>query len=831
MSVVQKITLFVVVALSILFYPYCTYAFDNQSSYSSIQDVQELNAGEVSFSNLVFHDYSTTSTLAFGLTGNAVNHSDHSISYSSTVSYYDASYHLIAQSISYATATVGESSFHQMSNLSILDGHSVSEIAYYQLEVHTSDNLTSEITDPEDSISEEQLLHSHDYTLSKYDVNIIVNENNTFDITETITAHYNTPKHGIIRDIPLKNEIVRLDGTTSKNRAQVTNVRVNHEYTTQRTIGNYRIQIGSPDAFLTGEETYVIQYTYNIGKDPIKGYDELYFNIIGDKWDTVIQNITFSITMPKEFDVAKLGFSSGEKGSTANEKVEYTVKENVITGKYHSFLNSNEALTVRCELPEGYFVGAKLELDFTDYKILLIPVACLGISILLWFLFGRNDPLVEPVEFYPPKGLNSLEVGLLYKGKADNQDVTSLLIYLANKGYLEITDHPTERNFKKVNLDEKAIHRANKKIAELQNKIQQEKNRNPNSKKIKYYENLLNIYQNIDAPVDYERYGVTPTKRASSKNTFYIRKLKDYDGTDENEKMFLDGLFELADEVTEKMLRNRFFLTNFRILLNANRKEKVEKIFVKIPGIINHLIVIMMMITYLVATVPPVFSYLGFDRTIGFLIFSGVILILFMDAYFSRFHQGTKIHQYFGCVFFSLIVFFSFVLPSLQQDISYQIIFFLAILFLIGIGDCLKNLPKRTKYGNEMLGRIKGFRRFLITVEKEKLESLVMEHPNYFYDILPYTYVLGISDKWIRKFESISLEPPSWYGTSSSLDFNSFGTAINLTMGSVQRAMSSAPMDAFEKSSSGSSSDSSSGGSSGGGSSGGGSGGGGGSSW
>ena len=342
MSVVQKITLFVVVALSILFYPYCTYAFDDQSSYSSIQDIQELNAGEVLFSNLVFHDYSTTSTLAFGLTGNVVNHSDHSISYSSTVSYYDASYHLIAQSISYATATVGESSFHQMSNLSILDGHSVSEIAYYQLEVHTSDNLTSEITDPEDSISEEQLLHSHDYTLSKYDVNIIVNENNTFDITETITAHYNTPKHGIIRDIPLKNEIVRLDGTTSKNRAQVTNVRVNHEYTTQRTIGNYRIQIGSPDAFLTGEETYVIQYTYNIGKDPIKGYDELYFNIIGDKWDTVIQNITFSITMPKEFDVAKLGFSSGEKGSTANEKVEYTVKENVITGKYHSFLNSNE---------------------------------------------------------------------------------------------------------------------------------------------------------------------------------------------------------------------------------------------------------------------------------------------------------------------------------------------------------------------------------------------------------------------------------------------------------------------------------------------------------
>ena len=55
------------------------------------------------------------------------------------------------------------------------------------------------------------------------------------------------------------------------------------------------------------------------------------------------------------------------------------------------------------------------------------------------------------------------------------------------------------------------------------------------------------------------------------------------------------------------------------------------------------------------------------------------------------------------------------------------------------------------------------------TAEKEKLETLVMENPTYFYDILPYTYVLGISDKWIKKFESIAIEPPQWYGGT---DFN-----------------------------------------------------------
>jgi hypothetical protein len=53
-------------------------------------------------------------------------------------------------------------------------------------------------------------------------------------------------------------------------------------------------------------------------------------------------------------------------------------------------------------------------------------------------------------------------------------------------------------------------------------------------------------------------------------------------------------------------------------------------------------------------------------------------------------------------------------------------------------------MPKRTSYGNEMLGKIKGLKKFFVTTEKDKLEELVMKDPAYFYNILPYTYVLGI---------------------------------------------------------------------------------------
>src|SRR5699024_8054274 len=113
---------------------------------------------------------------------------------------------------------------------------------------------------------------------------------------------------------------------------------------------------------------------------------------------------------------------------------------NTIVGSYQGILRSGEALTVRCELPEGYFVGAGLEFSFLYYVIYLLPVLFLGISIWLWYRFGKDDPIVETVEFYPPAGFNSLDVGFLYKGYADSKDVISLLIYLANKGYIKITE-------------------------------------------------------------------------------------------------------------------------------------------------------------------------------------------------------------------------------------------------------------------------------------------------------------------------------------------------------------------------------------------------------
>ena len=768
--IIKGISLFVVIVLSIVFaYPLNTYALTEQTSFVNINNTQSLEVGSLSFTNISFKDFSSSSTQAFGLAGIVRNSSNNEINYTSTAYYYDSNYNLIAQGYNSATAISGSNSFSQMSNLSILNGHSVDEIYYYRLSIETIDNENSSLTNTTSlTPSKNYQYSSYDYVIDKYDINIIVNENNTFDITETITAYFNVSKHGIFRTIPLKNTITRLDGTTSTNRTQVTNVSVDNEYTISRKNGNYKLQIGSANRTLTGEQKYVIKYTYNLGKDPVKDYDELYYNIIGNEWDTVIGNVTFSITMPKEFDSSKLGFSSGTTGSTDNSKVKYNVSGNKITGNYNGILGTNEALTVRCELPEGYFVGARLTFNSINYIIYLIPLLFLVITLLLWYKYGRDDQVVETVEFYPPQGFNSLEVGFLYKGKAENQDVISLLIYLANQGYIKIAE-----------IEKKALFNKSK--------------------------------------------------------DFKITKLKEYDGNNVNERKFLNGLFskkykagtDSINEVTSTDLYNNFYITTDKILSNINSKENKNKIFEKSASSKNIFIILMIIATYCLITIPPFFEYGESESLLLALLFPGIgftVLFYYVFGGTHAIYANGKVDyssislKIFGLVWglgFGGIPWATLVLPTLKQEPFYLIGYGFGLLCILIMVICLKYLPKRTPYGNEILGKLKGFKNFLETAEKEKLEAMVMKDPTYFYNILSYAYVLGVSDKWIKKFESISLKAPSRYDSPNTFNMRTFESFMDSTMTSAQSNMSS----------------SNSGGSSGGGSSGGGSGGGGGGSW
>lgn len=608
---------------------------------------------------------------------------------------------------------------------------------------------------------------SYDYVIDKYNVDIIVNENNTFDVIESITAYFNVTKHGIYRKIPLKNSLTRTDGSTSSNRVLVSNIKVNNVFTTSKNFEYYTVKIGSANTTTTGEHIYIIKYNYNIGKDPLKNIDELYFNIIGDNWDTVIGNITFNITMPKEFDATKLGFSSGIKGSINSDNVNFNVNGLKISGSYNGILNAEEALTVRCELPNNYFVGAGFPIGITDYIMFGVPLISLLIIILLWYKFGRDEQVIETVEFYPPVGFNSLEVGLLYKGRVEQKDVLSLIIYLANKGYIKIVESD------------------------------------------KY--SLVGKYKD-----------------------FKIVKLKEYDGNNINEKLFLEGLFtkvidkyafmmgqnaevKKVNESTKDTLRNNFYKTIDKILFNINSKENVSKILEEKATKSNFFVYLMIIISSFAITIPVLYT----NENFGILTwFTGALIPIIgllmttrnlFDDTTTIFIKTIKLSCFLLLVIMPLIM---LIIPSFRQDNTYLIAYVFGFVCIIIMVIFSNIVPKRTPYGKEMLGKIKGFKNFLETAEKDKLESIVAQNPSYFYDILPFTYILGVSDKWIKKFKVIATQSPSWYDSTTPFTVTTFGLFMNSAMTNLT----------YSAASPGS-------GTTGGGSSGGGSGGGGGGSW
>lgn len=111
-----------------------------------------------------------------------------------------------------------------------------------------------------------------------------------------------------------------------------------------------------------------------------------------------------------------------------------------------------------------------------------------------------------------------------------------------------------------------------------------------------------------------------------------------------------------------------------------------------------------------------------------------------------------------GTALFSVVVMFS--IPTDVMGWTEKMIFALCM----GFGSSIAPfLTKRTAFYNEQLNSILGFREFLRDAEKERLELLLADDPQYYYNILPYANVLGVSDIWKNKFEGMTIEPPTYY--------------------------------------------------------------------
>ena len=78
----------------------------------------------------------------------------------------------------------------------------------------------------------------------------------------------------------------------------------------------------------------------------------------------------------------------------------------------------------------------------------------------------------------------------------------------------------------------------------------------------------------------------------------------------------------------------------------------------------------------------------------------------------------------------------------------------------------------------EKKGKLIGLKKFIEMVEKSQLEMLVFENPSLYFEVLPYAYILDVSDKWISHFEELNIAVPDWVA-GSSVNFRVFYFNMN----------------------------------------------------
>ncbi len=581
---------------------------------------------------------------------------------------------------------------------------------------------------------EAETLLDDDYYIDAYHVDIEVGENNTFHITETLTYNFVQAHHGMTRVIPLWHTRNREDGSDSKIYAKVSNVKCSDPIaSTERDSKNYTIQVGSADAYVQGEKTYTLSYDYAMGKDPLRDADELYFNIVGTEWECPIANISWEIHMPKDFDAASLGYSVGNYAASGydTDMLQSTVTDQTITGSYAGYLNAYEGITIRCTLPEGYFV---YKINYMPYVLAALVVLLCGI--LFWFT-GKEDKVIPVISFEPPEGYNPLDVAFVEKETVSNTDMAALLIYLANKGYLRI-------------------------------------------------------------------------EQTKGKDRFSMTKVKDYDGDNNIEALYMKGLFKRGDTASTKSLeKDSFYEVIDKCVTKENKKMKEKNFFfpTAMPKFLYFVGICVIAGVYgiLANSMPMAIAF----AVLCFIL--GGLLSPVVKEGLSNLSQKIMLVVCVVVFVIAAVIFNAFAPKTWFAFVVCGIAVIIMALFMF-FGS------KRTKAGNQVYGQILGFKEFIKKAELDRLKMLVEENPSYYYDIMPYAYVLGLSDQWIKNFETMHIPEPDWYSGRDP-----FGDAVFYSMVRSANTCATAP----ESSGGGSSG----GGFSGGGFSGGGSGGGGGGAW
>jgi hypothetical protein len=622
--------------------------------------------------------------------------------------------------------------------------------------------------------------------ITDYASDMSVARNGVLTVTETIAviSTGDQIRHGIYRDFPTtytdklgRGVHVRFDvvGATRDGHAEPYST---ESVSTDATPKGVRVKIGDPDIIVDpGPHTYTLSYITDRQVGFFDTYDELYWNVTGNGWIFPIRHASAVIHLPAGAEIKQSSFYTGPVGATGRSARSEIVSSDTIRFETTDTLGANEGLTVAVGFSKGAVTppsAATLRAEFIRDNAGMV-VAALGILVLTLFYLGAwwqhgRDPRHGTIIplFAPPADLSPESVRYIHRMSYDRKSFAAALINMAVKGYIKIREVDG-----KYTIERTANRDA---IADLS------KNERAMAQALMGDRNVLVLEQSNHDRVSRAITALQSGLKSECERHYFVT----------NHGWFLAGLGILL-------------VTGIGAALLSDQPEVSGFLMVWITG-------------WSVGT-----FFLMHQVVLGWMgVFSG--------------GPGSRLAAAASALFMSL-----FALPFVGGLVGALAVFGgslspITTAFLVaggGLAVLFYHLLKApTALGAPIMDQIEGFKLFLNTAEKDRLEALNPPNitPEVFEKFLPYAIALDCENNWSKRFEAEAAAAanapgsstgytPVWYSGPSfnQLGYAGFASAIGSSIGNAAASSSVAP---------GSSS-----GSGGGGFSGGGGGGGGGGGW
>lgn len=301
--------------------------------------------------------------------------------------------------------------------------------------------------------------------IDSFDATIRMNSDASINISERIEYDFgDLQKHGITRTIP-----VRYKNAGGNYNLRISDISVSDgngapcDFSVESAGDGRLIKIGNSGKLVSGSKIYVISYKISRAITYFPDHDELYWDVVGDKWTVTIANASAQVIFPQPLPEsgAKMRCFQGFLGSVSrcgSASYAYDDSRSRVIGEDFNArqLAAGSGFTIVAGISKGNiyqptYWESKLDI-LRDNWILLMPIIVFAIMFLLWFIKGR-DPrgrgTIIP-EFDVPDNLTPAEVGTIIDEKCSQKEVSAEIINLAVKGYLRIRRVEGEKFFMKT---------------------------------------------------------------------------------------------------------------------------------------------------------------------------------------------------------------------------------------------------------------------------------------------------------------------------------------------------------------------------------------------